>query len=77
MVNSYNVIFNKIVPKLFTIFKKLFLANLNPTRYFKKRCKSEREETPIPDVIFVTLTENLSIVTNDTQGPQKYPHHWK
>ena len=36
MVNSY-VIFNKIVPKLFTIFKKLFLASLDPTSYLKKR----------------------------------------
>ena len=26
---------------------------------------------------FVTLTENSSVVTNDTQGPQKYPHHRK
>ena len=24
-------------------------------------------ETPIPEVIFVTLTENLSVVTNDTR----------
>ena len=31
--------------------------------------------TPIFEVIFVTLTENLSVITNDTQGPQKYPHH--
>ena len=23
------------------------------------------------------LTDNSCIVTNDTQGPQKYPHHWK
>ena len=42
MVNSYNVIFNKIGSQLFTIFKKLFLANLNPTSYLKKRSKSER-----------------------------------
>ena len=42
MVNSYNVIFNKIVPKLFTNFKKLFLANINPTSYLKKRSKSDR-----------------------------------
>ena len=67
----------KLFPNFSLFSKKLFLANLNPTRYFKKKCKSEREETPIPDVIFVTLTENLSIVTNDTQGPQKYTHHWK
>ena len=32
-------------------------------------------ETPILKVIFVTLTDNLSVVTNDTQGPRKYPHH--
>ena len=24
----------------------------------------------------MTLTENSSVVTNGTQGPQKYPHHW-
>ena len=28
-------------------------------------------------VIFVTLTENSYDVTNETQGPQKYLHHWK
>ena len=26
---------------------------------------------------FVTPTENSSVAKNDTQGPQKYPHHWK
>ena len=25
----------------------------------------------------LTLTENSSVVTNDTQQHQKYPHHWK
>ena len=34
-------------------------------------------ETPILEVIFVTLTENTSVVTNDTLGPQKYPQHQK
>ena len=29
------------------------------------------------ELIFVTLTENSSVVTNDTQEPQKYPHHQK
>ena len=32
-------------------------------------------ETPILEIIFVTLIENSSLVTNDTQGPQKYPFH--
>ena len=31
-------------------------------------------ETPIFEVIFVTLTENSSVITNDTQEPQKYPN---
>ena len=26
---------------------------------------------------FVTLTENSSVITNDTEGPQKYSHHQK
>ena len=26
---------------------------------------------------FFPCTENTSVVTNNTQGPQKYPHHWK
>ena len=30
-----------------------------------------------PEVIFVTLTENSSIVANDTQVPLKYTHHRK
>ena len=34
-------------------------------------------EIPIFEVIFVNLTENLSVITNDNQGPQKYPHHLK
>ena len=29
------------------------------------------------EVIFVTLTEHTSAITNDTLGPQKYPYHWK
>ena len=32
--------------------------------------------TPILKVIFVNLTENSSAVTNDTQGPQKYPQNY-
>ena len=32
-------------------------------------------ETPILEVIFLTLTEKSSVVTNGTQGPKKYPHH--
>ena len=33
--------------------------------------------TPILEDIFVTLTENSSVVTNDTQAPQQYLHHRK
>ena len=32
-------------------------------------------ETPILEVIFVTLTKNSYVTTNDTHRPQKYPHH--
>ena len=32
------------------------------------------QETPILEVIFVALTENSSLVTNDSEGPQEYPH---
>ena len=31
-------------------------------------------ETSIFEVIFVTLSENASVI-NDTHGPQKYPNH--
>ena len=31
----------------------------------------------LKEVIFAILTENSSVVTNDNQGPQKYPHHRK
>ena len=34
-------------------------------------------ETLILEVIFVNLTENISVVENDTKGLQKYPHHQK
>ena len=43
----------------------------------KKRkvgCEFMRHQS---SVIFVTLTENSSVITNDTQGPQKYLHHRK
>ena len=30
-----------------------------------------------PKVIFKTLVENSSVVTNDTQRPWQYPHHQK
>ena len=43
----------------------------------KQKGKSWVLETPIHEVTFVTLTEKSSIVTDDTQGPLKYPHHWK
>ena len=33
-------------------------------------------ETPILEEIFVILTENSSVIINDTQAPEKYPHHW-
>ena len=33
--------------------------------------------TPILEVILVNLTENLSVVINDTQGPRKCSHHSK
>ena len=29
----------------------------------------------IPKAIFMTFTENSSLVMNDTQGPRKYPHN--
>ena len=32
-------------------------------------------ETPILEVIFATVTDNSSVVTNDIQGPQKHLHH--
>ena len=31
----------------------------------------------IVELIFGTLTESTSVVTNDTQRPQEYPHHQK
>ena len=36
-----------------------------------------RVQTPIHELISVTLTENSSVATNDTQGPQKYLYHQK
>ena len=33
--------------------------------------------TAILEVIFVTLTDNSSVITNDTQGTWKYPQHQK
>ena len=43
----------------------------------KKKRKKKKSETPMLEVIFVTLTENSFVVTNDTQGCRKYPHHRK
>ena len=37
----------------------------------------EVHDTPILEVISGTLSENPSVVTNDTHGPRKCPHHEK
>ena len=34
-------------------------------------------ETPILEEVFVTLTENSSVATNDTQGPKEFPNQRK
>ena len=41
----------------------------------KQKSRLWVHDSPILKVIFATLTENSSVVTNDTQGSQKYPHH--
>ena len=50
-------------------------------RVKKNRSKTEGKvwvhETQILEVIFMTVTENASFVTNYTQEPDKYPHHRK
>ena len=43
----------------------------------KQKDRLRVHETPIREVIFVTLTNNSSLVTNDTQEPWKYRHHRK
>ena len=43
----------------------------------KQKGRQWVHETPILEVIFVTLIENSSVITNDTQEPQKYPYHRK
>ena len=48
----------------------------------QKRGKNQKvrlrvHEIPILKVIFVTLTENLSVVANGTQLPQEFLYHWK
>ena len=43
----------------------------------KQKSRLQVHDTPILEVICVTLTENSSVVTNDTQWPRKYPHQWK
>ena len=46
--------------------------------WVKNRSNTERQacvhEAPIFEIIFVTLTENSSVIANDTQGPRVYPH---
>ena len=65
------------------IFVKLSFRELCDSKLFSLRQKQKTEdrlivhETTILEVIFVTLTENSSAITNDTEGPQKYPHHLK
>ena len=51
--------------------------NVAIIHWVKTRLKTERlwiHEMPILVAIFVSLTENSSVVTNDTLGRQKYPH---
>ena len=61
-------------------FRELFdskLSGLTPfgnmviTHWVKNKWETLRQT----EVIFVTPTENSSVVTNDTQGPQKYPNN--
>ena len=35
--------------------------------------RPSNNEVPIFELIFVTLNENSSVITNDTLGPQKHP----
>ena len=59
-------------------FQELYDSRLSGLHPFNKKWpKSETSETLILEVIFVTLTENSSVRTIDTQGLQKYPHHQK
>ena len=60
------------------------LSGLHPSDYIaiswdKKGQKQKGSlwvyESSIPEAIFVTLTKNLTAVTNNIQGPRKYPHH--
>ena len=46
----------------------------------QKRGKNQKgslcvHETPILRITFMILTDNSSVITNDTQRPQEYPHH--
>ena len=66
-------------------FRELYkLFGLHPFDYWpfhwdKKGQKQKGSlwvcDSSIFEGIFVTFTENLSAVTNNTQGPSKYPHH--
>ena len=56
-------------------FRELCNSKLSGLHAFDNR--AIRHETPILEVIFVTLTKTSTVITNDTKGPQKYPHHWK
>ena len=43
----------------------------------KQKGRLRVHEAPILEVIFVALTENSSVVTNDTHEPWKYPYQWE
>ena len=60
--------------KLFSLYPFDNMAIIHELKIGQKqKGKLWVHETSILEVFFVTLTENSSVVTNDTQGPQKYP----
>ena len=42
-----------------------------------RNCRLWVHETPILEIISVTLTKNSPVITNDTQRRREYPHHQK
>ena len=59
------------------LFVKLSFRELCYPKLFRLYKVISFQGTPILELTFLTLTENSSVVINDTQGPHKYPHCWK
>ena len=71
--NIHKATFSRDVIQSYLVFDNM--AIIHRVKYrLKLKGRLRVHETPVLEVVFVTLIENSSVITDDTQGPRKYPH---